>query len=226
MKGILNIAIAVAEPVLGQTLSVDRELDGRVKATVWAYSQEGVPQVVWQRVREDVEEAVQDAHLWDSLLHNQGFTGMVTRRGTACRDGEVQHGEHVIVIPDALSLGELCEMWLADDRPGEDAAMEVDPQPVATPEAIYQLLAGGHFYKPLRAVRLAIEGASPNAVTCMRAVRLAIEGASPNAVTCMRDDELIVIDWRDAGMVCQVFGMGFWWSVDLQAGTVTPGGAL
>lgn len=134
MNGISN----EPAPLLGHTIWVRRARDGRCDLDIHSYTDSGQPQVKARITAETAEEAVGWA--W---RYGEDLVGMVVRRGRASRDGEVQHGEHVIVVPDALTLAELADMWLADDRPGEDREMDADPVPQTTLADVWRWLREG-----------------------------------------------------------------------------------
>lgn len=137
MKGIF-MEPAQTSPVRGLTIWVRTAPDGRCDLTLHSYSDTGSARDKAKITAETPEEAVDWA--W---RYGEPIVGMVVRRGRASRDGEIQHGEHVIVVPDALTLAELAAMWLADDRPGEDAAMTQDPVPVTTLQDVWRWLREG-----------------------------------------------------------------------------------
>lgn len=126
---------AQTSPVLGLTIWVRKAHDGRCDLDLHAYRDGGEPTVKAKITAETPQEAVD----W-AMRYGEDIVGMVVRRGRASRDGEMQHGEHVIVVPDALTLGELAEMWLAEDRPGE---MTLDPVPHATLQDVWRWLREG-----------------------------------------------------------------------------------
>lgn len=140
MRGIHMEAAQVA-PVLGLTIWVRRAHDGRCDLDLYRYRDSGEAQVASRITADTAREAVTWAERY--LGNDDLLVGMVVRRGRACREGEMQHGEHVIVVPDALELGDLAEMWLADDRPGDAREMEADPVPQTTLQDVWRWLREG-----------------------------------------------------------------------------------
>jgi hypothetical protein len=66
--------------------------------------------------------------------------GMVVREGRASRIGEVQHGRHVILVPNGVDLKDLCASWYSLEHPSE---MEHDPVPEVTLVHAFQALVAG-----------------------------------------------------------------------------------
>lgn len=189
---------AQTSPVLGLTVWVRRAHDGRCDLDLHSYRDDGEPVVRAKITCDTAAAAVDWAERYDTPI-----VGMVVRRGVAAREGEMQHGEHVIVVPDALELGMLAEMWISLDKPGEDCDMEHDPVP--------QTNLADDVWRWLRLGLMSRMGDNPH-------LHQAYLDASADALY-MEDGEtgeLTIVDCRDGeGLSIQVFDGNSAWSIPL-----------